>query len=194
MAPMQSRSRRRVWCETVPPETLVAPATVALLRRYAVDPILAVWPSTVDAAREAAARFAGAGLRPALWPMLSDADGRWISAANAAAFCAFAERLVERLAERPAGPFEIVLDLEPPIEAVRATLASRGLARPPPLGAASPSTPPPSAPRTPPSPRSSRACTRGAPPSRRRSRSPSCSSPPGRRRSARPSTASPGTT
>ncbi len=111
--------RRRIWCETVPPETLAAPATVALLRRYAVDPILAVWPSTVTAAGTALARFADAGLRPALWPMLADADGRWIGAANADLFCAFAERLLREL-----GATEIVLDLEPPIDAVRQTLAS----------------------------------------------------------------------
>lgn len=117
---LRPRFRRRVWCETVPPETLAAPATVALLRRFGVDPIIAVWPATVAAAREAAARFAEAGLRPAIWPMLPDADGRWIGAANAAAFCAFAEDLARVHAE-------IVLDLEPPIESVRVTLASRAV-------------------------------------------------------------------
>jgi hypothetical protein len=116
------RYRRRVWCETVPPDTLAAPATVALLQRFAVDPILAVWPATVRAAREAAARFAGAGLRPALWPMLPDADGRWIGAGNAALFCAFAEALA-----REGGSTEMILDLEPPIESVRTTLASRAV-------------------------------------------------------------------
>jgi hypothetical protein len=119
---LRPRPRRRIWCETVPPETLAAPATVALLRRFGVDPILAVWPATVADAREAAARFVGAGLRPALWPMLADADGRWIGAANAAAFCAFAEDLA-----RAHAGLEIVLDLEPPIESVRVTLASRAV-------------------------------------------------------------------
>src|SRR5262249_35724747 len=113
-------SRRRVWCETVPPEILAAPETAALLRRHGIDPILAVWPDTVDAAREAAARFVDAGLRPALWPMLADADGRWIGAVNAAAFCTFAERLATDLAAA-----EVVLDLEPPIDLLRDTIASR---------------------------------------------------------------------
>ncbi len=131
---MSRRHRRRVWCETVPPATLAAPATVALLRRHAVDPIVAVWPDTVDAAREAAARFADAGLRPAIWPMLADADGRWIGAANAAVFCAFAERLAGEL-----GAAEIVLDLEPPIEAVRQLTMGA------PLGAAPSSAPKPPA-------------------------------------------------
>jgi len=119
---MPRRARRRIWCETVPLETLGAPATVALLRRYDVHPIVAVWPETLAGTAAVAARFVDAGLQPALWPMLADADGRWIGAANAAAFCAFAERLAGEL-----GAAEIVLDLEPPIEAVRKTLASHVL-------------------------------------------------------------------
>jgi hypothetical protein len=43
-----------------------------------------------------------------------------VSAGNAAAFSAFVERLCDALA-----PGEIVLDLEPPIEAMRASMASR---------------------------------------------------------------------
>src|SRR5580704_4503198 len=81
--------RRRIWCETVPAETLGAPATVALLRRYAVLPIVAVWPGSVGAARAALARFEDAGLPAAAWPMLPDDAGRWLSAANAAPFAAF---------------------------------------------------------------------------------------------------------
>jgi hypothetical protein len=111
--------RRRIWCETVPAETLGAPATVALLRRYAVLPIVAVWPGSVGAARAALARFEDAGLPAAAWPMLPDDAGRWLSAANAAPFAAFVEQVAAELCPR-----EIVLDLEPPIEAVRPLLAS----------------------------------------------------------------------
>jgi hypothetical protein len=112
--------RRRIWCETAPPEQLGAPATVALLRRFEITPIVAVWPATVEAVRPACARYADAGLPVAVWPMLADADGRWVSAGNAAAFTSFVEALCDALA-----PGEVVLDLEPPIEAMRATLASR---------------------------------------------------------------------
>lgn len=111
--------RRRIWCETVSAEALSAPATVALLRRHAVGPIVAVWPGTVAAARDALARFEDAGLPAAAWPMLPDAEGRWLSSANAAPFAAFVERLAGELRPR-----EIVLDLEPPIETVRPMLAS----------------------------------------------------------------------
>jgi hypothetical protein len=114
--------RRRIWCETVPAAELASPNTVALLRRFHVHPIVAVWPRSVDEASVALARFAEAGLAPALWPMLADTDGRWIGARNAATFCAFVERLVDDLAPR-----EIVLDLEPPIAEVRATIASHAV-------------------------------------------------------------------
>jgi hypothetical protein len=66
--------------------------------------------------------------------MLADADGRWLGARNAALFCAHAERLA---ASAPG--VEIVLDLEPPIDALRGTVAggSPGLhLLPPSAGAA----------------------------------------------------------
>jgi hypothetical protein len=112
-------ARRRIWCETVPLDRLAAPDTVALLRRFDVAPIVAVWPSTAASARAALARYDDAGLPAAVWPMLPDDQGRWLSAANAAPFAAFVERLVADLA-----PHEVVLDLEPPIETVRPVLAS----------------------------------------------------------------------
>lgn len=115
--------RRRIWCETVPPGELGAPATVALLRRFAITPIVAVWPHTALAAGPVCARYAGEGIPVVVWPMLADADGRWVSAGNVGAFSSFVERLCDELA-----PGEIVLDLEPPIEAVRSSLASRALA------------------------------------------------------------------
>ena len=68
--------------------------------------------------------LAAAGLRGRrCWPMLADADGRWIGAANAPRFCAFAERLAREL-----GVGEVVLDLEPWDRSRSATpLASRAV-------------------------------------------------------------------
>jgi hypothetical protein len=114
---MQVAARRRIWCETTTADELAAPETVALLRRWAVHPIVAVWPWTTGEARRAASAFLDAGLSPALWPMLADADGRWIGARNASRFCAFASQL-----SREPGGAEIVLDLEPPIASLRAFL------------------------------------------------------------------------
>jgi hypothetical protein len=114
--------RRRIWCETVPAAELGSPAVTGLLRRFGLEAIVAVWPHTREAAREALARLRGAGVAVAVWPMLADRDGRWLGAGNAGAFAAFAEGLADALA-----PAEIVLDLEPPIEALRSTLADGAL-------------------------------------------------------------------
>ncbi|MFT3771914.1 MAG: hypothetical protein QM820_41430 [Minicystis sp.] len=114
--------RRRIWCETVPAAELAAPAVIALLQRFAVQPIVAVWPDTLAATREACARLAGEGVAVAAWPMLADADGRWLGAENADRFASFVARVADAL-----GPAEIVLDLEPPIAALRATIADRAV-------------------------------------------------------------------
>ena len=111
--------RRRIWCETVPTRELGGAQVIELLRLFAVTPIVAVWPATRAEASEAITALDAYGLAPAVWPMLEDADGRWLGAANAPRFARFVEALAEDLAPR-----EIVLDLEPPIEALRAGLAS----------------------------------------------------------------------
>lgn len=113
--------RRRIWCETVPHDELIQQGTVALLRRHAIEPIIAVWPETLSSIGRVVARFEDAGLAVALWPMLADADGRWANAGNAAAFAAF----VDRVAVVDPAPREIAIDLEPAIEAMRASIASR---------------------------------------------------------------------
>lgn len=111
--------RRRIWCETVPLAELASPGVVALLRKFEVGAIVAVWPETLAEAGEALRRMAGEGVTTAVWPMLGDAEGRWMGAGNAGAFAAFAGRVMEAL-----GPAELVLDLEPPIEELRGGLAS----------------------------------------------------------------------
>jgi len=111
--------RRRIWCETVPAAEIAAPEVIALLRRFALTPIVAVWPHTLAAARPALGRLGGAGIRAAVWPMLADAEGRWLGEENAGRFSAFVEQIADTLQ-----PAEIVLDLEPPIEALRATVAA----------------------------------------------------------------------
>jgi hypothetical protein len=127
--------RRRIWCETLPLAELGSREVVALLARFRVAPIVAVWPDTLAAARPVLDRLAATGLAPAVWPMLADREGRWLGAENAGRFGAFVEEIAEGLA-----PAEIVLDLEPPIAAMRATVADRALhvhMLPPGVGAAS---------------------------------------------------------
>ncbi|MFO0758358.1 MAG: hypothetical protein U0359_17840 [Byssovorax sp.] len=120
--------RRRIWCETLPPEDLCAPATIALLRRYSLAPIVAVFPTTSrDVIARVIAAYAAEGLPAAVWPMLDDRDGRWASAGNAAVFCRFAGDLIGDLAARGQRPAELFVDLEPAIEAMKSSVASRAV-------------------------------------------------------------------
>ncbi len=95
---------------------------MALLRRFDLDPIVAVWPSTAEGAASILRRYEDAGLRPAVWPMLDDAEGRWVNADNLGAFTDYVERLADALA-----PSEMVLDLEPAIARVKASLGEGSL-------------------------------------------------------------------
>ena len=101
--------RRRVWCETLSFEELLAPPVVALLVRHRLELLLAVRPWHVAQLAEVHARLAGAGVHVALWPMLDDARGRWASVGSHGAFVQLADEL---LAAAPAAP-ELVIDLEP---------------------------------------------------------------------------------
>ncbi len=113
--------RRRVWCETLPYDEVARPALLAALRARGVALALAVRPPELPALAAAAARIVDAGVPLALWPMIDDADGRWVSVASAATFIAFADRA---LAVAPAG-VELVLDLEPPLAQLAAWRGGR---------------------------------------------------------------------
>ncbi len=102
--------RRRVWCETLPYEELVRSAVVELVAARGLDLLLAVRPWQLAEVGDVVRRFRDRGVFVAVWPMLDDADGRWVSAASAPAFIAFADAV---LAEVPFAD-ELVLDLEPP--------------------------------------------------------------------------------
>lgn len=62
------------------------------------------------------------GVELALWPMLDDADGRWLSSYNAAAFVRFAREVTARAEPAPAA---VAFDMEPPIALARAALSGR---------------------------------------------------------------------
>jgi hypothetical protein len=117
---------RRIWSETVPYGTLRAPAVTKLLRRFELGIVVAVRPSSISALDETVRALEGEGVAVALWPMLDDADGRWANTRNIEAFVSFA-REVAAAARRPG---EMFVDLEPPIDEVRAAMTSvRGARR-----------------------------------------------------------------
>lgn len=116
MAPV----KRGIWAETAPPEALRDPATFRLLARYALDVAVAVRPDGVALAGEVHRRAAEHGVRAALWPMIEDGAGRWLSAPSAPRF----RELVRELLDRAPGA-DVVLDLEPPLPLVRGALDAR---------------------------------------------------------------------
>ncbi len=117
--------RRRAWIETLPFEAIARPEVVALLASRGIEPIVAVWPRTpITAIVRVIEAYGEAGLPAALWPMLSDGEGRWANAGNAGAFADFVQGLCAQLAGTGRAPAEIVIDLEPSIDAMRGSFAS----------------------------------------------------------------------
>lgn len=103
-----------------PVEALRDPGTWRLLARFGLEVAIAVRPREVELAAEHAGRAREHGVRAALWPMIEDGDGRWLSAANAGVFAGFV-REVRALAPE----VDVVLDLEPPFSLVRGALDGR---------------------------------------------------------------------
>lgn len=126
MAPQHTRTarRRRIWSETLDYAALGSPSTLALLRRYELDVLVAVTPDLAAGAADVLARLAGGGVRAAIWPMLDDAAGRWASAATLGGYVAFVDALTATLERARVDVAEVAFDLEPPFAAARA--ASHG--------------------------------------------------------------------
>ncbi len=115
---------RRVYSEHVPWSELDA-SLLRTLAKAGVELAVAVPPLAVGGVQELLARCAVAGLPLVLWPLLDDADGRWPSQHNVAAFDAHVERLTASLT-----PGTLLLDLEPPIAWTRDAVHWRYAPRP----------------------------------------------------------------
>ncbi|MDC3960325.1 hypothetical protein KEG38_41110 [Polyangium jinanense] len=112
----------RIWCEMVTHAEIAAPAVLGALAERKIGLIVAAQPGPrADLVRLAQAAR-DAGLSFAVWPMLTDAAGRWASVDNAARFAAYVRTLVDELDAASALPEEIALDLEPPIDRLRRLL------------------------------------------------------------------------
>lgn len=116
---------RRIWSETVAWDVLCAPATLALLRRFSLEPLVAVRPWELDGLGELARTLAGDGLALRLWPMVADADGRWLNVQSARVFFDFVRLVVDVAREANAPVAELAFDIEPPIAELRALLDGR---------------------------------------------------------------------
>ncbi|HEU4533788.1 MAG TPA: hypothetical protein VFS00_06705, partial [Polyangiaceae bacterium] len=115
----ESPRRRRVYSEDLPLAEAVRPAVLGALAARGVELVLALRPHTAAGAPAALAAAAAAGVKVAVWPMLGDGEGRWASAWNASAYAAFADALLARLDAAGAPYAELLVDLEPPVDALR---------------------------------------------------------------------------
>ncbi len=106
-------------------EVLRTPRVTALLRRFHLEPLIAVRPWMIGEIGELARALTGEGVRFGLWPMLADADGRWANVYNAHAYAALAHRAVDAVEAAGTRASEVAVDLEPPIAEVRRWLALR---------------------------------------------------------------------
>ncbi len=109
-----------VWYELLPyADLLTKPVLDALVERE-LGVYIAVTPDRIDGIAEAVHTCAARGLRVGVWPMIERENGRWPSAHNLTRFRAFVKAVRAQLHETPN---EIVIDLEPPIDALPGLMA-----------------------------------------------------------------------
>jgi hypothetical protein len=118
---MERAWQDRIYSETLPWPELVHARTLQLLRRYALELVLAVRPWDVHALPAVAAALRDAGIPLSIWPMLEDEKGRWINVHNAREFRAFVLTICDVLGDTP--PADVLFDLEPPFDRARALIA-----------------------------------------------------------------------
>ncbi|MBK6687360.1 MAG: hypothetical protein IPG45_23015 [Deltaproteobacteria bacterium] len=112
--------RRRIWCELLPAEELASPATVALLERFQLEPILAFPPERDDGPYlQALGTLARAGRPFGVWPLLADHHGYWPSVENVAAFQERVQVVLQQLERVGARPRTVAFDLEPPLQRMK---------------------------------------------------------------------------
>ena len=102
------------------------PRTISLLRRHDLEIVLAVRPWQLAELPDVARTLRDAGVPVAIWPMLSDDDGRWASAQNATSFVTLVRSAADALEVAGVAPREVLLDLEPPFAHARALAATGG--------------------------------------------------------------------
>lgn len=125
--------RRRIWCELLPPQELAAPATLRLLERFQLEPILALPPERDGGpSLEALTTLARAGRPFGVWPLLADEHGYWPSVENVAEFQRRVQVVLQQLGQVHLRPHTVAIDLEPPLQRMKPLMyggvsAARGL-------------------------------------------------------------------
>lgn len=112
--------RRRIWCELLPAEELASPATLRLLERFQLEPILAFPPGRDEGPYlQALATLARAGRPFGVWPLLADQHGYWPSVENVAAFQERVQVVLQQLDRAGLRPRTVAVDLEPPLQRMK---------------------------------------------------------------------------
>lgn len=112
----------RIYSETAPYEAVIARDVLAALARRKIELVLAVRPWDLVELPRTAARIADAGVVLSLWPMLTDDDGRFLHVGNVARMRELALRAIEAARGDGAPVSDVMLDVEPPVEAMRSVL------------------------------------------------------------------------
>lgn len=105
--------RRRIYSELVPLEELARAPILGELARRKIQLLAAVQPHELELVIALVDRARALELSIGLWPLLSDARGRWLHRGNATEMRAWIDRLLDLPVDA------IVLDLEPPIDELR---------------------------------------------------------------------------
>lgn len=112
--------RRRIYSELVPLDVLVRSPALPELARRGMQLLFAVQPGQLEGALALLERAAELDLSAGVWPLIDDAHGRWLNPRHARVFETWATQLLD-VVEASGAPMDaVVLDLEPPIDEVRA--------------------------------------------------------------------------
>lgn len=105
-------------------------ALLDALEARQIQLVFSVQPRQLDGALRLLERIQGRTPGFGVWPLLDDADGRWLNPGNADAFERWVSRLLDAVESSGLRVDTIALDLEPPIDDVRAwTRGELGAAR-----------------------------------------------------------------
>lgn len=118
-------TRRRIYSELVPLDELSeSPALEALAHRE-VQLLAAVQPGQLRGLLRLLDRAESLGLSFGIWPLLDDDRGRWLNPRFTGAFETWCTQLLDVLVAEARSVETVVLDLEPPIDEVRAAVDGR---------------------------------------------------------------------
>lgn len=120
--------RLRVWAEFITPEELCAPRVVALLKRYRVQPCLALpYGHLSSGYARYLQTYIDEELEPALWPTMSDEQGYWPHEGNATEFSDYVRQIFHWAHSMRVKVPWLAVDLETPFYQWQEQSGARGL-------------------------------------------------------------------